>query len=80
MKGPGDQDVFLQGLRDVPMGLEMPLGGLIWRHPDGNCFSVAVRRPIKDMSCRTEQLVLSSRELILEFRASHLSGVGLTTP
>ena len=38
----------------------------------GTCFSVAVSRPIKDMSCLNEQVVLDRRELILEFRASHL--------
>ena len=61
------------------MVLQVPLNGS-HRRPQGTCFSNAVSTPIKDISCLTEQVVLDRRELNLKFRASHLSGLGLTTP
>ena len=47
--------------------------GLMCKRPDTTCFSVAVRRPIRDMNCLTEQVSCPKRRLIFCDRAIHLS-------
>ena len=42
--------------------------GLMCNLPNGTCFSVAVRRPMRDMNCLTEQDCLSRRKWILSFK------------
>ena len=59
---------------------EMPLNGPHVQTSQGNLFLVAVRRPIRDTNCLTVHCFCFRRIPIFEFRASHLSGVGLTSP
>ena len=54
--------------------------GLMCRQPRWTCFSVAVKRPIRDISFRTRQVGSDSNSVILVFKDCYLSKVGLTLP
>ena len=54
--------------------------GLMCSRPRWTCFSVAVKRPIKDMNCLTGQAGSNKSACILSWRLCHRSGVGLTRP
>ena len=54
--------------------------GLMWSRPRWNCFSVAVRRPMRDMNCWTGHTGPDSIAWILAVMPCQRSGVGLTLP
>ena len=54
--------------------------GLMCNLPNSTFFSVAIRRPMRDMNCLIEQDRLLRRKCILSFKICHLCGVGRTTP
>ena len=54
--------------------------GVMWNLPRGTCFSVAVRRPIRDINFLTWQVWLDRRDPTFFWSDSQRSWVGLTSP